>query len=105
MKISSLVVFIIVLKEETDIAFIFCRGIRELFFDLISMIILWGRVGICWLETKSKVEFQVVAHLFGYTHIANGYGALCKIFFFFFKFFLIEFSYILAKKSEILTWC
>ena len=26
-------------------------------------------------------------------------------FFFFFKIFLIEFSYIFAKKSEILTWC
>ena len=69
MKISSLVVLIIVLKQETDIVFIFFRGIRQFFFDLISMIILWGRVGICWLETKSKVEFQVVAPLIGYTHI------------------------------------
>ena len=47
MKISSLVVLIIVLKQETDIVFIFFRGIRQFFFDLISMIILWGRVGIC----------------------------------------------------------
>lgn len=67
MKTSSLVVFIIVLKEEIDVAFIFFRGICELFFDLISMIILWGRVGICRLETKLRVEFQAVATLFGYT--------------------------------------
>ena len=26
-------------------------------------------------------------------------------FFFFLQIFLIDFSYILAKKSEILTWC